>query len=256
MKKILFIIICLAICVPGFAQDAPLTFTITSDKQVYELGEEIILYTELKNVFAKTIKTADYYKPGPISFYFKNESDKIYYNLSFIDVLRRIMSVEFAAGQSDKQGQYSLDLLKEDKDKLYTGDENYRIIGKLSLYMVDGNLTSNTITIEVKEKKLGVGFMAGIKIIEADSSLRKKLDDILSRQIAMRSNGCHQDVETLEQASECINKSVNMAYPPVVCVESGGWFFFSGGLSTGEVEDFSQGMAIEKGSQTIYRWEN
>ncbi|MFH1360909.1 MAG: hypothetical protein ABIJ41_07780 [Candidatus Omnitrophota bacterium] len=130
----------------------PLQLTIKSDKQVYELGEEIILFAEFKNTSDEPIKTADYYKPGPISFYFKNESDQRYCKLSFIDLLRRIMSVEFAAGQSDKQGPYNLDLLKGDSYKLYTGDENYRIIGMLNLYMVDGNLTSNTIQIEVVKK--------------------------------------------------------------------------------------------------------
>ncbi len=131
----------------------PIQLTIRSDKQLYQIGEEIIIFPELKNTSNQPVKRDIFYKPGPISFYFKNESDKEWHSLSMMaDVLRRIMPTEFAAGQSVQMGQYRLDLLKNDKYKLLT-NEDYKITSVLKLYMVDGNLISDLITVEVVEKK-------------------------------------------------------------------------------------------------------
>lgn len=155
MKKILLTIATTVLLASaGYCQNQPLQVTVKSNKQVYEVGEKVILSVEFKNISKETINRDDYYKPGPISFYFKNESDQGYHNISLIDVLRRIIPVEFTAGQSVQSGQYGLNLLKPDNYKLLTGMESYNILGNLEVYMVDGNLTSNTITIKVIGKKL------------------------------------------------------------------------------------------------------
>ncbi|MCX6826441.1 MAG: hypothetical protein NTV06_04115 [candidate division Zixibacteria bacterium] len=120
-----------------------LQLIIKSDKQVYMKDEQIIIEYEFKNISEKPIKLKDYYKTGPVSFYFKDEQGKTY-SINYIDVFGRTMPTELAGGAVVKREIYNLDLTKA---------ENYKIIGKHSIYMKDGNLTSNTITIEVKEKK-------------------------------------------------------------------------------------------------------
>jgi|GEM_PF-2157417 len=121
-----------------------LQLIIKSDKEVYNISEGMVIECEFKNISKKLIRLGDYYKVGPVSFYFKNEQGQTN-RVNYIDVVRRIMPIEIAPGVSLKQGAYRLNLTKA---------ENYEIIGKHSIYMVDGNLTSNTITIEVVEKDL------------------------------------------------------------------------------------------------------
>lgn len=51
-----------------------------------------------------------------------------------------------------------------------------------------------------------------------------------------------------------IGHSVNMAYPPIRGVQADGYFFLSGGGTTGPVDDFSSGMAVEEMTGKIYFW--
>ena len=62
--------------------------------------------------------------------------------------------------------------------------------------------------------------------------------------------------KTIDEARRYLYKHVNMAYPPVACVEYDNVFFFSGGTSTRPVKDFSSGFAIKKNRRPIFGWEN
>lgn len=62
--------------------------------------------------------------------------------------------------------------------------------------------------------------------------------------------------KTIDEARRYLYKHVNMAYPPVACVEYDNVFFFSGGTSTRPVKDFSSGFAIKKNRRPIFGWED
>ena len=52
MTRLVILTILLTFCIPAFAQDGPLTFlTIKADKKVYEVGEEIIVWSILSEYF-------------------------------------------------------------------------------------------------------------------------------------------------------------------------------------------------------------
>lgn len=59
----------------------------------------------------------------------------------------------------------------------------------------------------------------------------------------------------LEAAAEYLSENVNMACPPGVALEHGGWFYFSGGTSSKTETNFVSGLAIKKGDTAIYSWE-
>ena len=120
-----------------------LQLTIKADKEVYEVEENIIIECEFRNISNKSIRLSDYYRSGPIIIYFKNEYGEKSH-LDFIDVIRPILPIELSPEESVNLGQTVLGLPQA---------ENYKILGKHSIYMIDGNLTSNTINIEVKAKK-------------------------------------------------------------------------------------------------------
>ncbi len=144
-RTVLGIILLLLMVTVGCYQEPeqPLQLTIKSDKEVYEVGENIIIESKFKNISNKSIRLSDYYRSGPISIYFKNEYGEEGH-LDFIDVIRPILPIELSPEESVNLGQTVLDLPKA---------ENYKILGKHSIYMVDGNLISDTITIKVIEKK-------------------------------------------------------------------------------------------------------
>ena len=109
---------------------------------------------------------------------------------------------------------------------------------------------------------LGVaGFMAHAKIALLDEELSARLSQIQKRMsfsrrpenVAMQKE---QIPDTMAEAAEYLNRHVCMAYPPVLCVETGEAFFFSGGRSTKPVFDFSSGIAIMKADGTIWTWKH
>jgi|GEM_PF-3548228 len=125
----------------------PLQLTIKSDKEVYEVGGEINVRAEIINISDKPVKASDYYKPIDLVVYLNNEYGQKCI-LNYTDVLRRVMPVEIKPNESINTNGVTFSLPNN-----VTEHENYKIMGKHSIYMVDGTLTSNTITIEVREKK-------------------------------------------------------------------------------------------------------
>jgi hypothetical protein len=59
---------------------------------------------------------------------------------------------------------------------------------------------------------------------------------------------------TLVEAAVYLGRNICMAYPPVLCVDAGDAFFFSGGTSTGPVYDFTSGIAILRENGAIWTW--
>jgi hypothetical protein len=227
MKKILLRIMTLCfVASVGHCQEiaSPLALTIKSYKQIYEVGEEIWIDSIFKNISKETIElliwngqtmSADNSRtinfPMYHFFEFRNEHGKGIASTGPSDIAKRPVAMErkklLAGGEFvSKVPLHTWKLSGLGKGYNFIGSEARKIQIKGS-YMVPegfefavkegeriffGQLASNAITIEVKEKKLDVGFMARIKIIEADGSLRQKLDGILRRQVVMRSNYCLQ----------------------------------------------------------------
>ena len=51
-----------------------------------------------------------------------------------------------------------------------------------------------------------------------------------------------------------VGRSLSMAFPPVKGVEIDGYFFLSGGTSSGPISDFSTGIAVDAKTGEIYLW--
>ena len=62
------------------------------------------------------------------------------------------------------------------------------------------------------------------------------------------------ELGTKEDATEYLNRHINMACPPSACAEYDGMFFFSGGTSVNAIEDFSSGFSIAKNGD-IFSWD-
>ncbi len=62
-------------------------------------------------------------------------------------------------------------------------------------------------------------------------------------------------IKTIEEAFGFMNVNVNMAYVPKKYLEDDDAFYFSGGITSGEVLDFSSGIAVNKKNKTITSWE-
>jgi len=134
--------------------------TIKSDKQVYNVGEEINIYAEFRNISYKSVKAKDYLDwNDSCRFFFKNENGEEC-KLTYIGSVDVLIPFQLEPNKSYRFWTYSVVLLGNKKFKwdlfkfeLIKG-EDYAFTGKQSIYLKDYGLTSNTITIEVKEKKI------------------------------------------------------------------------------------------------------
>jgi hypothetical protein len=104
------------------------------------------------------------------------------------------------------------------------------------------------------------GFMKKTKIIQTDVATAAKLSAVTSKMKVLRKPKEGQvDIakgpQTIDEAAEYLRKHVSMAYPPSVCTEYEGMFYFSGGKSTEAVVDFSSGFAIKKGEAGVLSWD-
>lgn len=62
-------------------------------------------------------------------------------------------------------------------------------------------------------------------------------------------------IETIDEAFDFMNTNVNMSYIPQKYFEDNNAFYFSGGITTDAVLDFSSGIAVNKEDRTITSWE-
>jgi len=59
---------------------------------------------------------------------------------------------------------------------------------------------------------------------------------------------------TSDEAFNRINVSLSMASPPEVFAEDASYYYFSGGVSVGRIDDFSSGIRISKDGGVIHIW--
>jgi hypothetical protein len=63
-------------------------------------------------------------------------------------------------------------------------------------------------------------------------------------------------IETATAAFQRININLSMAAPPEVYSEDANYFYFSGGLTAHQVNDFSSGIRVSKSGGAIQVWEH
>ncbi|MDR0993076.1 MAG: hypothetical protein LBN38_00700 [Verrucomicrobiota bacterium] len=100
------------------------------------------------------------------------------------------------------------------------------------------------------------GFTRSTQVISLDQSTEAKIASVVPRMRKVREVGETVGApQTIEEATDFLRKHVSMAFPPAVCTEREGVFYFSGGRSASRIKDFSSGFAIVKGQRTIYSWD-
>ena len=175
MKQIILAIICLVLISPfGYCQEPeqPLTLTINSDKQVYEVGEEISIMASIRNE-GKDI--AKIYSPD-----YWGVSEIIVINSQEIPMMPRGLKIErryfdtFMTIPPNESRVHTFDNLQwfhcggawQFIDEVQLKSDTYKIYVTVTNPPVDkcssdkkfektnlsGTLTSNTITIKVTEK--------------------------------------------------------------------------------------------------------
>jgi len=167
MKRIISIIfISFFMATAGHCQEVkqPLQLTITSDKSVYEVGEEINIQSGFLNTSDNTIdptKHIDSYDGGR-SLFFKNEKGEEC-ELKFIGGLDEMMSTRLLPKQTTSLWAYPVLPLKDGQFKWgqfklqIKKGKGYSFTGKQEIYLKAYGLTSNTITIEVVDKGKAAG---------------------------------------------------------------------------------------------------
>ena len=71
---------------------------------------------------------------------------------------------------------------------------------------------------------------------------------------AFSGKNAEQEIINKSSVLPYVARSVSMAYPPVSGVKMDGYFLLSGGTSTGAVDDFSSGIAVDAENGKIYLW--
>ncbi|MBQ7252139.1 MAG: hypothetical protein IJS32_06000 [Kiritimatiellae bacterium] len=104
-----------------------------------------------------------------------------------------------------------------------------------------------------------VGFLSHARVVCLDAKLDARLAEIRTKMEYPSIpesviSGKEKIPATLAEAAVYLGGNVCMAYPPVLCVDAGDAFFFSGGTSTGPVHDFSSGMAVMRENGAIWTW--
>lgn len=102
-------------------------------------------------------------------------------------------------------------------------------------------------------------FLNKPRSMTTNTDLFRKLPIIKRRMKFVRNPQNNQEgptfeLRTKEDATEYLNRHINMACPPSACAEYEGMFFFSGGTSVNAIEDFSSGFSIAKNGD-IFSWD-
>lgn len=133
----------------------PLQLMIKSEKETYDAGDDIKIHAEIKNISDKEIKLNDYFELHGTNFIFKNANGEEC-QIDIAGFYYTPLPPKFYPNESIKVQTFNINL--EEYKKLALGfrmktGNDYKVVGKHTIYMNSGNLTSNTITVEVVEKK-------------------------------------------------------------------------------------------------------
>ena len=170
MKKALITMCCVVLLLSsvsaGYCEDQPLQLTIKSDKQVYELGEQINIEVTLENVSKKEIIVCTKWFPAmniwfQVTSYGKEiESFRLLYKeqpplvkedyvtLKPTEKTKQEFSLLRYVGIK-KIGIYEIKVLYTNSDKSYSTSALKYIPADIDAWT--GRLASNTITIEIKD---------------------------------------------------------------------------------------------------------
>ncbi|MCJ7507392.1 MAG: hypothetical protein MUO85_01510 [candidate division Zixibacteria bacterium] len=162
MRRILLAAIIPLLITPfGYCKAQPLQITIKSDKEVYEVGEDIVIHAGLKNISDKVVNVnAGGYLDwnDACRFFFKNVKGEVcrLIHMGPVDIT---IPDQLPSKQLCDFWSYTIGLLRdkefkwqEFKFELVKG-KDYSFTGKQTIYMKYYGLTSNIITIEVVEKE-------------------------------------------------------------------------------------------------------
>jgi hypothetical protein len=155
MKKILLgFISLLLIASVGYCEEQPIQIIIKSDKSVYEIGEEVKILFEFKNISSKPIEIDDSYASHPAdNFYISNDYGEKFEELP-IEGEGHLGNGILEPNESFSDNWRYL-YMDEDKPGIIVLDEKgntYRLAGKHRIYAKRGDIVSNTITIELIPK--------------------------------------------------------------------------------------------------------
>lgn len=89
--------------------------------------------------------------------------------------------------------------------------------------------------------------------IEVINIIKKSLE---SGSVLAKAQENIDPLETIEEAFDYMNMSVNMAYVPQKYLYDNEAFYFSGGTTSDEVLNFSSGIAVKKKDRTITSWDS
>ena len=165
MRRIILIAILLVLSLACKIEDKknqPLQLTIKSDKEVYEVREKIIIKHELRNISKGKILLNKYIAPGGNLFFeISGTRGPV---VAFISAYWRLPeNMDFLAPNESIKGTYEISSIRDFKgwrdDPFLAGE--HIIKAYLTVYTKSKNnkvepldeLISNTITIEVVEKK-------------------------------------------------------------------------------------------------------
>ena len=168
MKQIILSIICLFLILPfGYCQDLkqPPTISIKSDKQVYEIGEEIKVEVKIKNIsqdkiLIQTLPAFSLSSKGSLGIWSPVKFDKENFYLNANE--KTLLQLE---PLEEKTFEYNLSQLRWDKQisskwpsctlQSFLEPGSYSLVLGVELFFpsLKNKLTSNSITIEVKGKK-------------------------------------------------------------------------------------------------------
>ena len=162
MKKILFgLVLLLSVYQIGYCQESkqPLQLTIKADKEVYGVGEEIVIDAEIMNLLDKAINVDKYLDWNHAARFLWENEKKEECQLVYVGPIDIMVPTDLPPQKSFRIWSYQIVWLEDNEFKwgsftfeLIKG-KGYSLPGKQTIAMKGWGLTSNTITIKVVEKK-------------------------------------------------------------------------------------------------------
>jgi hypothetical protein len=125
------------------------------------------------------------------------------------------------------------------------------------------NIKSKAIALEDINSGLAKSDLKNAKIVKSRLKAAEKfgVEEIqkINKSINGKSTSVPDDdlqIKSPDEAYDQINISLSMASPPVLFGEDESYYYFSGGMSIGRIDDFSSGIRISKNGGVIHIWEH